>query len=297
MRELGAVATRIAPLSTPVLIRGESGVGKEVVASIIHGISGRINARFVKVACAWAPANLLEAELFGDSGSGTGKLGEAQGGTLFLDEIGDASAGVQARLIKVLDDAASNPRVIAATSADMYSLVASGRFRGDLYERLAVATIDVPPLRERREEIDTLAQTFLRRFSREFHRPMPTLTDTMAVRFRSYDWPGNVRELENIVKRWVVLEMEEQVHEELDARRLAIQRANIAANGRSVGLRDIARQAAREAERVALQDALHRSNGNRAAAARQLKISYKTLLQKLADTGLSDTAPFKPTAE
>jgi two-component system response regulator AtoC len=114
------------------------------------------------------------------------------------------------------------------------------------------------------------------------------MSDAMAELLRSYDWPGNVRELENIVKRWVVLDMEEQVQEEIEARREAARRAFRAVNGRSLGLRDIARQAAREAERIALQDALNRCNGNRAAAARQLKVSYKTLLQKLAETGLSD---------
>jgi len=288
MRDLGATARRIAALATPVLVRGESGVGKEVVAAAIHRFSDRATVKFVKIACSSLPAHLLEAELFGDNGGRTGKVKEAEGGTLFLDEVGDASPAAQARLVNVLDGGGLNPRLIAATSADMYGLVATGRFRGDLYERLAVATLDVPPLRERREEIDGLVHGFLERFSREFHRPRPTMSDAMAELLRSYDWPGNVRELENIVKRWVVLDMEEQVQEEIEARREAARRAFRAVNGRSLGLRDIARQAAREAERIALQDALNRCNGNRAAAARQLKVSYKTLLQKLAETGLSD---------
>lgn len=294
MRELANVAVRIAALSTPVLVRGEGGVGKEVVAAAIHRFSDRSNGKFLKVACASLPASLLEAELFGENGLGAGKVREAEGGTLFLDEVGDASASAQARLVKVLDDSPNNPRLIAATSADMYSLVATGRFRGDLYERLAVATIDVPPLRERREEIDSLVQSFLERYSRQFHRPVPSMSDTMGALLRSYDWPGNVRELENIVKRWVVLDMEEQVREEIEARREATRRASTTTNGRSLGLRDIARQAARDAERLALQDALNRSNGNRAAAARQLKVSYKTLLQKLAETGLSDGSGARP---
>jgi DNA-binding NtrC family response regulator len=289
MREVGIVAKRVGALPTPVLVRGESGVGKELVALAIHHFSDRSRGKFVKVICASLPSSLLEAELFGDGPAGAGKVREAEGGTLFLDEVSDASPPVQARLISVLDGDARHPRVIAATSADMYSLVASGRFRGDLYERLAVATIDVPPLRDRREELDGLIRHFLERFSREYHRPMPPISEAMTDLLHTYDWPGNVRELENIVKRWVVLDMEEQVLEEIQARREAFRRAHTTANGSSLGLRDIARRAAREAEKNALQSALSRCGGNRAAAARQLKVSYKTLLQKLAETGLSDT--------
>jgi DNA-binding NtrC family response regulator len=289
MRQVGTVVRRIGGLPTPVLVRGESGVGKEIVASAIHHFSDRSAGKFVKVVCASLPSGLLEAELFGDAHGNAGKVREAGGGTLFLDEVSDASPSAQARLIGVLDDYANNPRVIAATSADMYSLVATGRFRGDLYERLAVATVDVPPLRERREELDGLIRHFLQRFSLEYHRPVPPVSEAMTELLHSYDWPGNVRELENIVKRWVVLDMEQQVREEIQARREAFRRAHTTANGSSLGLRDIARQAAREAEKSALQNALSRCGGNRAAAARQLKVSYKTLLQKLAETGLSDT--------
>lgn len=294
MREVGTVAKRVGALPTPVLVRGESGVGKEIVASAIHHLSDRSTGKFLKVVCASLPSSLLETELFGDGAGGSGKIREAEGGTLFLDEVSDASLPVQARLIAVLDDYAHNPRVIAATSADMYSLVATGRFRGDLYERLAVATVDVPPLRDRREELDGLIHHFLERFSREYHRPVPPVSEAMTELLHTYDWPGNVRELENIVKRWVVLDMEDQVREEIQARREAFRRAHTTANGSSLGLRDIARQAAREAEKSALQTALSRCGGNRAAAARQLKVSYKTLLQKLAETGLSDTQRSDP---
>ena len=295
MRELEPVVHRIANLQTPVLIRGESGVGKELVAAAIHSISDRSTGYLARVACASLPAPLLEADLFGDAASATGKVHAAEGGTLVLDEVGEASATIQARLLKVIDDYPKTPRVIATTSADMYRLVAAGRFRGDLYERLAVATLDIPPLRERRDEIDALARGFLERFSREFDRTVPHLSESMAALLASYEWPGNIRELENIVKRWVVLDMEDQVREEIEARRAAARRSPAASNGGGgLGLREIARQAAREAERIALQDALNRCGGNRAAAARQLKVSYKTLLQKLAEAGLSDTGRPRP---
>ena len=293
MRALEAVVVRLAALSTPVLIRGESGVGKEVVALAIHSLSDWSSGPFVKVPCASLPAHVLETDLFGDGVEGGGKVRAAEGGTLFLDEVGEASSTTQGRLTRMLDDAWGHTRVMAATSIDMYRLVALGRFRGDLYERLAVATLDVPPLRERRDEIDALVHYFLEHFSREFQRPVPPLSEAMAGLLQSYDWPGNVRELENIIKRWVVLGTEEQVREEIEARRAAVRRACPSTGGQSPGLRDIARQAAREAERLALQEALKRSNGNRAAAARQLRVSYKTLLQKLAEAGLTDTPRLK----
>jgi two-component system response regulator AtoC len=296
MRALKAPVSRLAAMPAPVLIRGESGVGKELVAWAIHRMSDRASQPFVKVGCASLPADLLESDLFGDDNPAGGKVHAAEGGTLFLDEIGEASMTAQGRLSRVLDDCRGSIRVLAATSADMYRLVASGRFRGDLYERLSVATIDVPPLRERRDEIAPLVQHFFEQFGREFQRPVPRMSEAMTALLRAYDWPGNVRELENIVKRWVVLGTEDKVREEIEARRAAAGRA-AAGGGRTLGLRDIARQAAREAERQALQDALERSHGNRAAAARQLRVSYKTLLQKLAETGLATPRQAQPKRE
>jgi DNA-binding NtrC family response regulator len=177
----------------------------------------------------------------------------------------------------------------------MYRLVGGGLFRRDLYERLAVATLDVPPLRERGEEIDSLAQRFLQRFAREFQRPVPPVSESMAELLKSYDWPGNVRELENVIKRWVVLGSADQVREEIEARRAVAGRGRTAPAGARLGLREIARRAARDAERVVLQEALRQARGNRAAVARELRVSYKTLLLKLTEAGLTPTPTIKRT--
>ena len=278
MQALRLVVAGLAAVSTPVLIRGESGVGKELIARMIHRLAYWSDLSFVKLSCVALPPGKLESEL-------DGIVTLAQDQTVFLDEIGELSAAGQARLLRILAVDDPKPRLIAATSADMYRLVAGGLFRRDLYERLAVATIDVPPLRERREEIDPLVQSFLERFSREFQRPVPPVSESMSKLLRTYGWPGNVRELENIIKRWVVLGSEDRVREEIEARRAAAEHAP--QSGTHRGLREIARRAAREAERMVLQDALRRARGNRAAVAREQKISYKTLLQKLTEAGLA----------
>ena len=279
MRALERVVVRLAALSTPVLIRGESGVGKECIAVAIHHLSGRSDRPFLKLPCGALPSDVLEAKLHEIEPA-------ARGGILFLDEVGEAPAATQARLLRIVSDDSADIRVLAATSADMYRLVAAGLFRSDLYERLAVATIDVPPLRHRREEIAARVQRFLERFAREFHRPVPQVSEATADLLRTYAWPGNVRELEHIVKRWVVLGDEDSVREEIESRRVAEQSANMTMSD-SLGLRDIARRAARDAERMALEEALRRFQGNRAAVARFLKVSYKTILQKLDEAGLS----------
>jgi two-component system response regulator AtoC len=286
MRALGAIVARLAPLPTSVLIRGENGVGKERVAHALHSLSDRAAAAFVKVGCASLPGNLLGIDLFGDDRS-PGRLDTAAGGTLFFDEIDRMPGDLQARVAAALEARALRIRVLASTSSDMYGLVATGRFRSDLYETLAINTIDVPPLRERREEIGHLLRHFLTTFGRQFERPVPTVSESTAQILVGYDWPGNIRELEDLVKRWVVLGDEARLRAEVEARATASQRRRSIANGTTPGLRDIARRAAQEAERLALQAALERSGGNRAAAARELRVSYKTLLQKLAQAGLS----------
>lgn len=284
MRAVEETVTRVAGLRVPLLVRGEHGVGKEQVALAVHYLSDRTLAPFVKIACACLPPDLVEAEIFGDRGGADGKISTALGGTAFLDEIADVPPAVQARLVRLLDDG-TDVRLIAATSTDVYAQVVAGRIRSDLYERLSVATISVPPLRERREEIEGLVRQFLERFSAIYERPAPAVSDDMAEALRSYDWPGNIRELENMIKRWIVLGVEADVREELAMRRAATRRTATLGTQTS-GLRDIGRRAAREAERAALQEALARTNGNRSAAARDLKVSYKTLLQKLVSTGI-----------
>ena len=283
MRALEPTVARLAAVSVPVLIRGEEGVGKEGVATAIHCLSPRSAAPLVKVACSSLPAEVLQDQL-------PGMVKSADGGSLFLEEVGDLPASAQTQIRHLMDGAGGNVRILSSTSADMYSLVGGGRFQGELYERLSVATIDVAPLRERPEEIVPLAMRFIERFAREFARPVPELPEGVVDALHRYRWPGNIRELEGLVKRWVALGMPNEILAELDARAAATARSHRpAANGMALGLRDIARDAAREAERIAIQAALQRAKGNRAAVARQLKVSYKTLLQKLSDTGLATT--------
>jgi DNA-binding NtrC family response regulator len=280
MQALEPVIARLATVSTPVLVRGESGVGKEVIARVIHQLSERSERPFVKLTWTALPADRVVKEL-------EGVVAANPDGTLFLDEISEASAAAQTRLLNIMTRKGPMPRVIAATSADLNQLVDRGAFRRDLYQRLAHAMVEIPPLRERREEIDGLAERFLERFSRDFQRPLPSVSDSMAELLRNYEWPGNVRELESIVKRWVVLSDEATVRAEIEARQAAARRRHAAQAGTARGLREIGRLAAREAERAALQEALVLANGNRAAAARRLRVSYRTLLQKLAEAGLT----------
>jgi DNA-binding NtrC family response regulator len=282
MRTLEPVVARLATAAMPVLIRGELGVGKEGVALAIHYLSDRARRAFVKVPCAGLPADVLETEL-------ANMVTAAGTGTLFLHEVAEMSIAAQGELGQHLDTSAGAFRVLASTSIDMYARVAAGRFRRDLYERLAIVTVDVPPLRERREEIDQLVPQFLERYARAADRPVPPLTDEMVATLRSYSWPGNIRELENVVKRWVLLGTADPIRAELAAHQAARVRGRRASLGVAPGLRDIARVAAREAERSALQEALRRAKGNRAAVARELKVSYKTLLQKQSDVGLATT--------
>jgi two-component system response regulator AtoC len=314
----------VAETSATVLIRGESGVGKDLVARAIHAASPRSEQTLVKVNCAALPGELLESELFGhEKGAFTGahrrKLGKfefAHKGTIFLDEIGELPAGLQAKLLHVLQDfefsriggrelIRVDVRVIAATNRDLEEALENRSFREDLYYRLNVVELRVPPLRERRQEIPGLVAMFLRRFNAEYDRVVTLTADTVEVLSR-YSWPGNVRELENAIRRVVVLENPRQLHKDIAARiRATTSRTSVTASALDpvesptvageqpsieLGLREIARRAARQAERRALAEVLERVRWNRLKAARILKVSYKTLLTKIADCGLSPSA-------
>ena len=234
MRGIGTVIEQVADSDVTVLIRGESGVGKELVCRAIHQRSTRRNRPFVKVNCAALPADLLESELFGHergafTGAATtriGKFEQADGGTLMLDEIGEMKPALQAKLLHVLQDAeftklGSNKRievdvrVVAATNRDLEKMLVSGDFREDLYYRLKVIELTVPSLRERRDEIPTLTDFFIARYSRKYNRPVKLLSDELRQLFLTYDWPGNIRELENMIKRIVVLQDEQLVVAEI----------------------------------------------------------------------------------
>jgi len=298
-----------------VLAVGESGVGKEIVARAVHVRSPRHGQPFVKVNCAALPLDLLESELFGyERGAFTGahrakpgKFEIAHTGTIFLDEIGELPLQLQAKLLHVLQDGTFarlgsredrrvDVRVIAATNKDLERLVAHGAFRADLYYRLNVVTVRVPPLRDRREEIPVLADYFLERYSRHYHRPWVPISPAMVRCFMDYSWPGNIRELENSVKRLVVLGCEDSVRDELlRAARTLSPPVDVAVGGvepgpaapvpevEEEGLKEIARRAARDAERLALERVLTRVHWNRFEAARRLKVNYKTLLAKIRE--------------
>jgi two-component system response regulator AtoC len=234
MRGIAQVIDQVADSDVTVLIRGESGVGKELVARAIHQRSTRRNRPFVKVNCAALPAELLESELFGHergafTGAATtriGKFEQADSGTLMLDEIGEMKPALQAKLLHVLQDAeftklGSNKRidvdvrVIAATNRDLEKMLASGEFREDLYYRLKVIELTVPSLRERLDELSTLTEFFVSRYSRKYNRPAPAISDELRRLFAGYDWPGNIRELENMIKRIVILQDEQLVVREI----------------------------------------------------------------------------------
>ena len=235
MRRIATVIEQVGDSDVAVLIRGESGVGKELVSRAIHQRSTRRNRPFVKVNCAALPAELLESELFGHekgafTGAATtriGKFEQADGGTLMLDEIGEMKPALQAKLLHVLQDAeftklGSNKRVevdvriVAATNRDLEKMLISGDFREDLYYRLRVIEVIVPPLRERRDEIPTLLDSFIARYSRKYKRQPPKISPDLRRLFLEYEWPGNIRELENMIKRLVILQDEQLVFAEIE---------------------------------------------------------------------------------
>jgi two-component system, NtrC family, response regulator AtoC len=304
MRAIGGIIESIADTDTTVLIRGESGVGKDLIARAVHRASTRRDGPFVKVNCAAIPQELLESELFGhEKGAFTGahrrKPGQfeyANKGTLFLDEIAELPQALQAKLLHVLQDFRFSrvgghalidvdAQVIAATNRDLEAAMARGLFREDLYYRLNVVEIRVPPLRERRDEIPVLVAYFLAKFNAQYRRKKQLSPETIA-RLQEYSWLGNVRELENAVRRLVVLTDGEQAVEALAAPRRNGGMIEAPRTTISEGLRDIARRGAREAERKALAEVLDRVHWNRAEAARTLKVSYKTLLNKISECGL-----------
>jgi two-component system response regulator AtoC len=313
MQPIRDLVAKVAATNTTVLLRGESGVGKEVVARAIHKASPRAGRQFLKVNCAALPGELLESELFGhEKGAFTGayrqkpgKFEAADEGTLLLDEIGEMPLRLQAKLLHVLQDGefsrvggekiiGTDVRLIAATNRDLEASMRSHQFREDLYYRLNVIEIRIPPLRERREEIPVLVDHFLKKFNAQYGRSVDVPAETLRA-FVEYQWPGNIRELENAVKRVVVLGSARPVHVEilgnLNGARPVVRPGVVTLETRvnpeaPISLKDIARQAARDAERVAIKEVLDRVHWNRAKAARLLQISYKALLYKIVQCGL-----------
>jgi DNA-binding NtrC family response regulator len=340
MQTIATVIEQVSDSDVTVLIRGESGVGKELVARAIHTRSPRRDRPFVKVNCAALPAELLESELFGHekgafTGAATtriGKFEQADTGTIFLDEIGEMKPALQAKLLHVLQDGqftklgSNKPinidvRVVAATNRDLEAMMAAGEFREDLYYRLKVIEVTVPPLRERRAEILHLTDFFMDRYARRYNRPVRALSPELHQLFLGYDWPGNIRELENMVKRLVILQDEQLVIREIArvAKPVAaFATAGVGAGDVSAGpsvasdadelegeddeppivddqptpssgsrLADIAKAAAMKAERAMIEETLQQVRWNRRRAAEQLGVSYKTLLNKIKECGIS----------
>ncbi len=295
---------RASKLNVPILILGASGTGKGILAQFIHNYSPWNSGPFVKVNCPAIPGALLESELFGyQKGAFTGAHGDkpgrmelAQDGTLFLDEIAELDGSLQAKLLHALQDGhftriggheekRMNARVICATSRALPKEIEIGSFRSDLFYRINVITITLPPLRERHEDIPHLAEYLLQVFTHRFKREAPPLAGEMLQMLQQRDWPGNVRELENCMARYVLLGSEETFYAERTekkARRFAYKETE---DG-NIPLKSIAQQVTRKMERDLILKVLQANHWNRRKAAETLKISYRALLYKVRQAGL-----------
>ena len=295
-------ARRLAPLASSVLILGESGTGKELVAHYVHQHSQRSDKNFVALNCASMPDELLESELFGhEAGSFTGatqrRLGlfeVADKGSLFLDEIGNMPQNLQVKLLRAVQegqfrrlgnnsDQNVDTRIISATNCNLEDEIAQGHFREDLFYRLGVISITLPPLRERPEDIELLANYFLKVFSEKYVRPTDSIDQNSLELFHQYHWPGNIRELENALERSIVFSNKKTLTrsdfsfiEEKLKKETSITR----------GLLEISKEAAQEAEKQAINTTLKELGGNKSRTAKALSVSYKTLLNKIKEYNL-----------
>jgi two-component system response regulator AtoC len=329
MAEIRNTVEKVAGTDVTVLIRGESGVGKEVIARLLFEYSRRRQKPFIKVNCAAIPHDLLESELFGyEAGAFTGATRDKPGkfelanhGTLFLDEIAEMHPMLQAKLLHVLQDGtfsrlgakrdvAVDVRVVCATNKLLEERVRDGLFREDLLYRINVVTIFLPPLRERRDEIPLLTDYLLRKYAIQYGRPLRRFSPEVAQRMTQYDWPGNIRELENLCKRFVIVGSETQILRELSSHGLAEAAAlavpsspqqpitnqsatvgeGLTGPATDLSLLEVGRRAAWEAERHAIQQMLELTHWNRREASRRLQVSYKALLNKIKQMQLEENA-------
>jgi transcriptional regulator with PAS, ATPase and Fis domain len=312
MQEVRSIIEEAAGVDVTVLITGETGTGKDVVARAIHSLSSRRSGPYVKVNCAAVPRELLESELFGhERGAFTGahklKIGKfeaANNGTIFLDEIGDLHRTLQAKLLHVLQDGEFSRvggkstlrvdcRVLAATNQDLERAVAEGRFREDLYYRLNVIQIVVPPLRERTPEVPGLIDYFVEMYAKMYRRQAYTVPPTVLERLLRHSYPGNVRELENLIKRLIVLgdPFLKPGSDLAQATSMAPRLPTQAPPVLEISLKEASRKASLAAEREIIAKALEESGGNRVRAAKMLRISYRALLYKIKRVGLARIRP------
>jgi DNA-binding NtrC family response regulator len=315
MQEVYKAIGRVAPTDATVLIRGESGTGKELVARAIYQHSLRAAKPFLIINCVAIPETLLESELFGyEKGAFTGavnrrvgKFEQAHGGTVFLDEIGDMPFSIQAKILRLLQERSIerlggrepipvDVRIIAATNRDLEAALAQGRFREDLYYRLKVVTLRLPPLRERSQDITLLAEYFLSRFAKEMHMTNPGMTDEAKLLLLSYQWPGNVRELANAMQKALIFSRGYPIHPENVSRAIGGEGLGLEAEGERAD--EIVRQWVRQTlvsgdgkdvfeecmdhfASLLISEALELTDGNRSRAAKLLGISRPTLLSKI----------------
>jgi two-component system response regulator AtoC len=313
MRDIRNQIHQIAEFDIPVLLLGESGTGKGVVANMIHELSGRSAQRFMKINCAALPSELLESELFGyEAGAFTGatkaKAGKFEAchrGTILLDEIAEMPIGLQAKLLHVLQDGEFSRlgsytptqvdvRVIAATNTRISQAMAEGTFRRDLYYRLNVYTIFLPPLRERREDIPALLEHFIDHWSEQIDRPPLPVSNLLLEACMEYSWPGNIRELENFVRRYLIIRDDAQALRQLQQEAPAVSsgtlqivhRSDNVAESQPGDLKQKVRRLKEGAEKTAITRALAMTGGNRTEAARLLHISVRALQYKIRNFGV-----------
>jgi len=305
MQPIRQLIGKVLGTDLPVLLLGENGTGKGLLAQYIHSRSLLFPGAFVKVNCAAIPGALLESELFGhERGAFTdavsakpGQVELAERGTLFLDEIADLDLGLQAKVLQLLQDGQfsrigdtrerhANIRVICATNRRLDREIEAGRFRHDLFYRINVVTIDLPPLRERREDIGPLAEFFLQQLNARFERSTRPFPPQILEALEQKEWRGNIRELENLVARYSILGSLESLQPETNYKKYSSLPMKISGDGR-VSLKNIAKQAIREMESNVILKVLRDNKWNRRKAAQALNISYRALIYKIQEAGLS----------
>jgi nitrogen regulation protein NR(I) len=320
MKTIYDMVARVADSPSTVLISGESGTGKELIAKALHRGSARRDKPLIKVNCAAIPKDLVESELFGyEKGAFTGAVGAkpgrfelADGGTLFLDEIGEIPVEIQVKLLRALQESEFervggiktlkvDVRLIAATNRDLKALIADGRFREDLYYRLAVVPIELPPLRDRREDIPLLVQHFIAKYDRRLGKKVEGIEEEALQLLAAYAWPGNIRELENLMERSVLFADGPRIEASALPDALRERGGAVASPIAAVGplgaiaapsgasMKEIVRQAQAELERELITRALDETAGNVTRAAKRLQISRKSLQVKMKELGLRDT--------